>query len=345
MKLIVTGGYFDDSGECVLWEVDLKRERSRIFLRWTPPPHLRVPTKGFAGGTLHPNGDFFVAAHACLARIDLARAQVTGVLHQPCFNDLHHVEATKDRLYIANTGLASVDIFTLEGTFIGSHALLPSWINARRINLDTPQSWHQRERKLTWTGECPAHSMAAPGDTEPRSSYYTQTGAKLPFARQKVRDFLHINHVQIVHGHALATCLHDGSLRDLTTFEVLFRDETLHPHDGVLLRDALWLTGIDGRILELDTDTWLPRASLHVFQTGHWGWCRGLVVTEDLLIVGLTEVRAERLPRLHWSTRPPGGSETSVLAIDRRSGRLVARIDLTDPVRHSKLYTLQRIHE
>jgi sugar lactone lactonase YvrE len=68
------------------------------------------PTKGFAGGSLADDGTLYVAAHAAVARVDPETATVTGVLHQPCMNDLHHVAALGERLFVSNTGLGAVDV-------------------------------------------------------------------------------------------------------------------------------------------------------------------------------------------------------------------------------------------
>jgi hypothetical protein len=102
----------------------------------------------------------------------------------------------------------------------------------------------------------------------------------------------------------------------------------------------LWLTAIDGTILELDAHTFVERRRLSAFGTGHFGWCRGLAVSDQHLLVGLTEVRRGRLPRHRWAEREPEGSETSVLLLDRADGRLLARVVLSDAARHSKLYSV-----
>ncbi len=93
-------------------------------------------------------------------------------------------------------------------------------------------------------------------------------------------------------------------------------------------------------MIELDAETLRERRRIDAFATGHHGWCRGLAVTDDHLAVGLTEVRRGRLPRHRWADREPDGSETSVLLLDRHSGQLLSRVDLTDEQRHAKLYSV-----
>lgn len=334
VRALVTGGYFDDGGDGVLWLVDFVTGRADVVLRWSPPDHLLVPAKGFAGGCLADDGTLYVAAHAAVIRIDTVRAAVTGVLHQLCMNDLHHVATRGGHLYVSNTGLAAVDVFSLDGVFCGSHALLPAWANARRIGgLDLPHD--DTSLRPGWVGLPPGPWAHTPHD----DGYYALNRRSAPFHRLKVPDHLHVNHVSFAGGRALVTCFADGTLRDLATFEVAARLGSAFIHDGVCHAGGLWLTAIDGSVIELDETTLSERRRLSAFDAGHYGWCRGLAVADDYLLVGLTEVRRGRLPRHRWADREPVGSETSVLLLDR-DGRLVERVGLTDPSRHSKLYSV-----
>lgn len=333
MKALVTGGYFDDGGDGVVWLVDLAAERADVFLRWAPPAHLHVPTKGFAGGSLADDGALYVAAHAAVVRIDTQRAAVTGVLHQPCMNDLHDVTVRGERLYASNTGLGAVDVLGLDGRFHGSYALLPAWANSRRIAGEDPPSSNPPVQ-LSWDGRSPAPWPDGGAD----DGYYSSDRRSASFHQLKVPDYLHVNHVAFVGERLLATCFADGTLRDLHTFEVAARLPGMFLHDGAAHADGLWLTAIDGTVMELDATTLRERRRLAIFETGYYGWCRGLAVTDRHLLVGLTEVRRGRLPRHRWADRGPEGSETSVLLLDRADGRLLARVGLTDGARHSKIY-------
>ena len=340
MKLLVTGGYFDDGGDGVVWLVDLAEERADVLLRWTPPAHLRVPGKGFAGGTLTPDGTLYLAAHAAVVRADPRHAEVTGIIHQPCMNDLHHVAHHGGLLYVANTGLSAVDVFGADGTFRGSHALLPAWANARRMGGEDPP---EGEPPVApgWSGRAP--DPWAP--TTPSDGYLDADRRAAPFHQLKVRDHLHVNHVAFADGRVLATCFADGTLRDLATFRPVHHVPGAFLHDGVVDGPSFWLTAIDGTLLELDRADFSERRRLATFATGHFGWCRGLAVTSEHLAVGLSEVRAGHLPRHGWADVEPAGSETSVLLLDRADGRLLARVDLTGAARHSKLYSLLPVVE
>jgi len=346
LSFLVTGGYFDSSGEGVTWHVDLARERAEPFVRWLPPAHLLVPRKGFAGGCRAADGHLYVAAHCAVVRVEVPRARVSGVLHQPDFNDLHHVAATVDHLYIANTGLGTVDVYDLEGRFVGSHALLPGWVNHRRMSGEDPAHWAQ-VLEAGWEGLAPE-----PWSPPEEADGYHDLGprrSRLPFARLKVRDYLHPNHVCVTPEQTLVTCLYDGSVRDLRTFQTVLALPGVHPHDGFLAAGAFWTTSIDGLVraapLRKGRLAGEAEVRLRVFEAGHAGWCRGLWTDGRLLAVGLTEVRRERMPKHHWADREPEGSETSVLLFELASQRLLARVNLTDPERHSKLYSLLPVED
>jgi hypothetical protein len=343
VKFLVTGGYFDDSGECVVFQVDVSTGEVREWLRFQPPEHLRVPTKGFSGGTVTADGSYlYVAAHSFVARIDIQRARIDGLLHQPCFNDLHHVavDPSGGHLWIANTGLGSVDILDVDGGFVGSHALLPAWVNARRMGGATPP-WESALRP-GWSGKPPASWPSAPLTAD---GYHTSEEAfsRLPFHQTKVRDHLHPNHVGFLGDRALVTCLYDGSVRDLGNFSIVARLDGEFPHDGQAIEDLYWVTTIDGQVVCLDlarepgvlVERWDVSST-----TGRYGWCRGLHVRDEHLFVGMTEVRDGRLPKHRWSERSPACSETSVICIERGTGHLLARVEMTDRQRHLKIYSL-----
>lgn len=342
LSFLVTGGYFDASGECVVWRVDLERERAEPFIRWVPPPHLHVPNKGFAGGCRTRDDHLYVAAHCAVVRVDVSRAVVSGVLHQPSFNDLHHVAASAGRLYVANTGLGAVDIHDLTGDFLGSHLLLPAWANHWRMEGSDPPHW-EAATKAGWDGAEPARWTPWQDEEEG----YLDVGRhrrEAPFARLKVLDYLHPNHVCVTAEQTLVTCLYDGTVRDLRTFEVVLRLMNARPHDGVVQAGLFWTTSIDGRVhtapMRDGRVSGDAEVRLSLFDTGHAGWCRGLWTDGRLLAVGLTEVRRGRMPRYHWADREPEGTETSVLLLDLSDERLLARVDLTDPGRHSKVYSI-----
>lgn len=345
MKVLVTGGWFDDEGDAVVWLVDFSAGTAEVWLNWLPPKNLRVARRGFAGGDLNASAsELYVAAHAAVVRISVDKAAVTGVMHQPCMNDLHHVTVAKERLLVANTGLSAVEVFGVDGQFVGSHSMLPAWLNHRRLagglrsefDVDLVPGWdRQAESNVR------AETVLGPD----RDPYFSTDRTSRPFHQCHLPDYLHINHVAAVGHRWFATCFADGSLRDVLTGHVVRQFPGKYLHDGNLHGDSFWLTSIDGFLLELDATDLVERRRIDVFSQGHHGWCRGLAVTDCYLVVGLTEVRPSSMPRHHWSSYSVASSETSVLLLERSTGKLLQRVNLSNGVRHSKLYSVLPVPE
>ena len=94
MKLLATLTDTLDPGFGRVAAVDLDREYAEIVFEWLPPPGLRTSGKGFLGIAwlgAPAKSHLIACAHAALCRIDARSWTATGVLHQPCMNDLHHV--------------------------------------------------------------------------------------------------------------------------------------------------------------------------------------------------------------------------------------------------------------
>ncbi len=330
VELLVTGGAFDDRGEGFVWHVDLKTERATRWAAWDPPQHLHVAAKGFAGGSLH-QGALYVAAHAAVVRFDLETARVTGVLNQPDFNDLHHVAHDGEHLWVVNTGGDALEVFDSRGQHLARHSWLPAWVMARRLGGDEPHDL-DHARLTGWDGSAPGWRERSELDP------YYDTNCALPYHQRKLADRLHPNHVTHTPDGPVVTCLLDGSFRR-PGGQPLCHVEG-HCHDGIIDDDTFWCTTTEGVVYAAP---WPPtpdrpaRRHLEVSSAGHMGWCRGLALTSDLLLVGLTEVRDHNA---RWSFAPADRTETSVLAFDRQSGQLLARVPLELEGRHLKIYSL-----
>lgn len=341
MKVLVTLGYFDDAGDGVIAEVDLAAGSSRTLLRHLPPEPLRVSAKGFTGACwsgLPGRSPLLVCGHAAVFHVSADLRQVERTWHQPCMNDLHHVAVHEGRVHVVNTGLEAVDIFTLDGLFLGSRALHPGWVSAaRQRGAPFARASLAAARAATWP-PAPLPEEDAPGP----SAYY-DAELDTPFGQRKVRDLMHLNHVAFVGRQVLLTCMLERSLFDLTGMVPVIEDIPGAPHDGVLDGDLFWLTCSNGTLVGYEVAqgqvTGRLVRQLDLFQTtGRSGWCRGLLVTPEHFIVGLSEIR--RMPRVRWCERPFSETETSVLCVERRTGTLVARVDLGDPQRQSKVFSI-----
>jgi len=329
VKLLTTISDTLDPGFGRIAAVDLERETAEIVLEWVPPPSLRTSGKGFLGlAWLGAPGrsDLIACAHAGLCRIDPATWTVSGVLHQPCMNDLHHVAVHDGRLLVTNTGLDRIDVFETSGQFVGGWDLSPAWIAAERLSGCNPSrgSWAgalQRGWKL--------NSNALEDERFP-PNLEQSASPSLPFPTRKTRHFVHPNHITMLGGRPLVTRFIDRSIQDLADWSFSIPETPGHPHDGELHGDCFWITCTTGLIIgyAIKNGRLTPQEIERIDiprRIGRSGWCRGLVVTDHLIVVGLTAM--QYMPPFGWSDPDFSKTETSILAIDRRTLKLTARVD------------------
>jgi hypothetical protein len=329
VKLLVTIGDALDPGFCRIAAVDLERETAEIVLEWVPPAGLRTSGKGFLGLAwlgIPGKSELVACAHGALCRIDPGTWTVTGVLHQPCMNDLHHVAVNDGHLLVTNTGLDRIDVFETSGQFIGGWDLSPASVAAQRLAGCNPSrgSWAsalQRGWELNSTGL----------EDEPFSGDLAQFAlASLPFQTRKTRHFVHPNHITMLRGRPLVTRFIDRSIQDLADWSLVIPETPGHPHDGELCEDGFWITCTTGLIVGYAITN--GRVTSHVIEridiperTGRSGWCRGLIVKDEVIVASLTAI--QYMPPFGWSDPDFNKTETSILALDRRTRKLMARVD------------------
>lgn len=337
MKVLVTGGYFDASGECFIDEVDLARGVTRRALSLFPEPALRVPTKGFTGAGWLDDTTLLVCSFNAVHRVDTASWRETGRLTQPDFNDLHHVsyDAESEHILVCNTGLDAIEVFDAGGRFVGRHATSPAWFERERLEGQAVE----RARfpallSAGWTG-----SRESVPRTRPEGEYYG-VGQGQSFNVSIVRDYFHPNHVVAVDGRLAVTLLAPKEVRCLRTLQCLVRTDG-HPHDGQLEGGRFWTTTTRGVVTAWDRSSgppWQAVEQYDVFPTGFTGWCRGLLVGAEQLVVGLTEMRSA--PQYYWSDAPLSQTSTCIVALERGSGRLLHHVPIGEPERHPKVFAV-----
>lgn len=341
MKVLVTGGYFDESCEGFLDEVNLTDGRTRRILSHTPEASLRVPTKGFTGSVRLDATTLLACSFNAVHRIDLTRGEETGRLTQPDFNDLHGVgfDAQTGQIHVCNTGLDAIEVFDPAGRFLGRHATSPAWFERERLEGRAVE--RQRFPELLATGW--EHATPSIPRVMPTGAYYQPRHPcpqATPFRQSIVRDYLHPNHVVVVEGWLAVTLLASREVRCLRTHQCLVRTAG-HPHDGQVDGDRFWTTTTNGIVTAWDrrtTPPWSAAEQYDVFATGITGWCRGLLVRDDCIVVGLTEMRSP--PQYPWSDRPLTQTSTSLVALERGSGRLLHHVRMPQPERHPKVFSI-----
>ncbi|MEZ4294343.1 MAG: hypothetical protein R3B70_05165 [Polyangiaceae bacterium] len=335
MKLLVTGGYFDDSGECFVDRLNPANGSVERLISFFPPPPHRVKTKGFTGAAFLPDGSLAVCTFDSVWRFAAPGEPPAGQLHQPDFNDLHavSVDPEEGQIHVCNSGLDAVEIFDMEARFLGRIAMTPAWFEAVRLAGGAVS--REDFPSVLRAGWGPVHR---PPTIAPGGTYYDAPANDVPFHRRKVRDYAHPNHVVRAGPHLLVTLLASSEVRCARTLRTIARIPS-PPHDGALREGHLWLTSVDGRVWRVPMDTAAPpEAILDTAAAGAFGWCRGLAIDSRAIAVGLTEIRTK--PRYPWRDIELDKTGTQVLWFDAARRALIARIDLTDRPRHSKLFAL-----
>ncbi len=337
MKAWVTMGYFDERGDGVIWELDSDEGSVREVLHFDPAPTLAVPSKGFTGACwldVEKGRDLLVCGPAAVFRFDGRSLVESGVLALPSFNDLHGVTATRDRIYVVNTGMDCIDVFDHDGTFVGTHGFDASWMSAHRLRGETPSraDWlalHARG----WAGG-PTNFRA-----EDAADGYYRSDAKDPYHRRQQRDYVHPNHVQVVEGRVLVTSLVCRGVVDVGDWRQVVSVAS-PPHDGIAADDGYYVTRVDGyvEVCDIGREGDRPRIIDVSAIAGTTGWCRGLLVTANELWVGFTEIRSR--PGHLWDRGEFGATETAVVVIDRVTGALVRKFSLGDGKRHGKVFAI-----
>lgn len=332
MRLLVSGGYFDDSGECFIDRVDLVRCVRERLVSFIPPAPHRIPGKGFTGAAWLDETSMLVCSFDAVWRIDATTGRVTGRLHQPDFNDLHAVNIDSERalIHVCNTGLDAVETFDLSGNFVARVGTSPAWFEAaRQQGAAVERTDFARVLHAGWSAQPRPEVATATGP------YYQGSDCE-PFHRRKARDYTHPNHLVRWGEHLTATMLATRELRCMGCHRTLAR-LAAPPHDGVAVDDDLWVTTTDGRVWRV-APTGASFVVLDGSQSGHVGWCRGLVVDTGSLAIGLTAIHTP--PQYAWRDDPRERTETSVLWLDRVTGALRGRVGYEEPHRRAKVFSL-----
>lgn len=206
------------------------------------------------------------------------RRPVERISH-PQFNDLHHCIPADGGVWVANTGLETVDFVSLDGSLKERFDLLANEPGARQI--------------------------------EPGIDYRL-----IPDTKPHVR---HVNHLVEVDGALWATQLRTCDAISLGTPrpQRLFLDMGM-PHDGRWIRDRLVFTTTNGHLVELDPSRPARQRCWNLAELTpglqQLGWCRGVCGhpdEPDQVFVGFSKIRRSRWLEMgywikHQHATPPG---------------------------------------
>jgi len=276
--------------------------------------------KGIAGGSWFRDGLLVVTEVQCL-EFGVAPLRLRRDVSLPFLNDAHHVMASEEAIYVANSGLDTVEELDFE-------------LQPRRTHFLTER--HGRQFKAMF--DLLKHDLAK--SFKRMIGYYAQyvhltrrpafrNLRKFFFPRQfragnqdlRFHDFrphmLHPNHVTAVADDVWVTLWQLGQVVSLKTGRVLAQ-QLGHPHDGVVAGDRFYVTDCwDNRLFVHEFDREQKTvgrrlAEVAVTQRRQEGFLRGVAADDRYVYVGLTarrgsQEKSARVRALELETWKPAG--------------------------------------
>ncbi|WP_461534727.1 hypothetical protein [Spongorhabdus nitratireducens] len=305
MKLLVPVSYFFGKPRSEIWQLDTENNVKKLICS-LPSSNKEVRGKGITGLSWLDN-DYLVACDFNrLIKLEYDSWNVVEVVEDSEFNDLHHLSVSKNRIYLANTGRDSIDVFDDRLNMI------------QRIDGLSEQEWKQR----------------VTGDYEVSGPYFDSPCSGLPFHSRRGPDKWHFNHVfkagEGLEERIIATSFGARAMMDPETLEVISSKLPVQPHDGFVHGDYLWVTTVSGTIYRAAINQPLvfePVVDLFAYAP-HQGWCRGMYISGDKLFVGITAIY-EKSNRTRWLKGAIEDSRSGIYKISLSSLQIEAFYDFS----------------
>lgn len=288
---MVTGGFFDDSADGYIGAVTVWRSTDvgnvvgltfRTLNVYTPDV-LPVINKGFAGASWYndelyvcwPNRIAVVRPHsgwAIASHIDNAR-----------FNDLHHVHACSEGVWVANTGVDSVDHLTFDGELVSRTRVS----SVPRFRDDDEGDLRDQTAHTALRGHASEHvnhvTVAPAGSDDPNSLSSQPSNGVVTATLLNSKRVVRIRESQATNPIERIAQL----------------DATMPPHEGFIAtapwgtrQSLLWNSTVNGCVVASDpvSDVEVQRWSLGENAELPRGWTRGLCLLHDGFLVGSSAI-------------------------------------------------------
>lgn len=286
-----------DGEEGIVVALDLATGRSEVCFRYRTPSHLS-PSHDRAAlfkAASWDRGHLLLCMPTEVIRVDPHTWSLIERWTHPWMNDLHHVVRCGDRLHVVSTGLD------------GLLEMDPDTLATRLRPALDEDPWQRFDPDRDWRLE----PTTKPHRSHPNFVFRTPHGLWL--TRFVQRD---------------AICLDEPTRRiDL---------HVGHPHDGHVTGERVWFTTTNGHLVEADPDAAkvVSFLDLNAIEGTRdpLGWCRGLLVEDDVAWVGFSRLRATVWrENLRWVKRTLHGQSlrpTRVAAYDLALRKPIAEWNL-----------------
>lgn len=326
-NITVTGGFFDGTpngyiGMITVWRRRFGNSVTRLSFKMVKefvPTLLPVNNKGFGGGSWH-NKELWVCWPNRVVAIKPSQTVdwcISQKIDNIKFNDLHDVHVTNSKVYVANSGLETVDCFSHDGVLQTRHWLTEENTTNNACSLELDAMLEQNSTNITEIEEKQRDLRGSAIHQEMRGT-----------------DTLHVNHVHLTKKSdssgqhlLLATCLKTSQVIRLSDEYVhdkfgqrkyyhskdvavqLFGTDTTRPHEGfvqtidtISQTQLIWNSTVDGRVIASDLTSGEMVREWNLKNTnGPRGWHRGLVLLDDGFLVGSTVVRGDAVNWINWN--------------------------------------------
>ena len=214
----------------------------------------------FKFGLIYDGGFIFPTSTEILF-IDNRNWEITKSLSHPTFNDLHCVAVFEGDLYVVNTGLEIVQVFTLPGEL------------KKTINVAVTDTWERFNPKIDY------RFLATTKPHQTHANYIFFLENEPWITRFEQRD---------------AVALFDPTKR----IDLGIAQSQGKPHDGLVHGDYIYFTLTDGFVVIAHRTTYKIEQIIdfNSIVSGDLqpGWCRGLAICNGLLFVGFSQLRRSK---------------------------------------------------
>lgn len=256
--------------------------------------------KGLAGASWRGDGRLLATTECELLELDVAPLRLTGTRSFPFLNDVHHVAASEDRIFVCNTGLDCIEVFDCDWKLVDTIDLLGPI--SRRLRYSSTSLYYKIKRgyeQLRGWRPAYAHLSRRPLFPNTRKllvrNAYRRKDRELRFSLFRPH-ILHPNHVLTLDDDVWVTINTTGEIVSLKSGRIIARGLGRRIHDGIVS---------DGEHFTTNANT--NRVIVHEFQPDgpslgvkridkcvmprSGGFLRGLAVIEDTVFVGLSARR------------------------------------------------------
>lgn len=233
-------------------------------------------------------------------KLSYPQLEVLDIISYPFFHNIHAVNVLDGKVYVSSTGLDLVAVLDLEGKVL------------EMFNTEGKDLWHRFSMERDYRLE---HSTR-PHDCHPNFTFMLDGQPWVTRCRQQD-----------------AVCLGNTAEK----IEITDPKKRISVHDGVIYKNRLYFTSVDGYIIVVDPDSKQITEEINVLElldNEKLGWARGLTIGQsDIAYLAFSRLRRTRMKeKLAWLAKGQiskmGGMPACVLAFDLKNRKIIRKFDI-----------------